>query len=178
VCGCRWRLYRLSTCWPGCAVADRIALDAARLIMVFNVSHSCGVRVRFKAKDALRRSVCPRCRQPIRVSAWQKFCAGVGGARSRKIRSPRVPSTANPDLAATLSRLPRRAWAGRRPGHGSFLFHSSLLLIRDDAVLNEAIEALYAHARSWADGLTIPYHIAFAVGHSGQTLSKPAPIAL
>jgi hypothetical protein len=32
-------------------------------------------------------------------------------------------------------------------------------LIRDEAVLNEAVQALYAHARSWAGGLDIPYHI-------------------
>ena len=147
----------------GCAFAERSVLHVARLIMVFIVSHPCGFRVRFNAKDALRRLVCSRCKQPIRVSAWQKFCARLGDARSTNVRSPRlptsVPSTTNADVVATLSRLARRAWAGRQLGHGSFLFTPSLLLIRDDAVLNEAAQALYSHARSWADGLDIPYHI-------------------
>jgi len=133
------------------------------LIMVFNILHPCGVRVRFKAEDALRRPVCPRCRQPIQVSAWQKLCARVGGARSANVQSTglraNVRSTASPDVVATLSRLARRAWTRGQSGHGSFLFRPSLLLPRDEASRNDAVRALYGYARSCADGLNIPYHV-------------------
>jgi hypothetical protein len=66
---------------------------------------------------------------------------------------------ASDEVVSTLRSLGARAWNHREIVNGSFLFRPDILLIRDEAVLNQALHSLYVHARAWALGLDIPYHV-------------------
>jgi hypothetical protein len=68
--------------------------------------------------------------------------------------------SAGSEFKEALEKLARRAWTNQPPASSShFLFVPERLIIRDEDVLNAALAALYGHARRWASGLEIPYHI-------------------
>ncbi len=78
----------------------------------------------------------------------------VPSAKPRRL-SPCVSD----EVVNTLRSLGARAWNRREIVSGAFLFRPQVLLIRDEAVLNQALQSLYVHARAWAPGLDVPYHV-------------------
>jgi hypothetical protein len=118
--------------------------------------------------DVLRCPICPRCRGSVKIPLWRKLRARLGGMSKLPLDCRgQVPSTKPRSLSPrlsdgvvnTLRSLGGRAWNPREIVNGPFLFHPDILLIRDEAVLNQALQSLYLHARAWAPGLDIPYHV-------------------
>lgn len=134
----------------------------------FTVHHSCGTTVRIQITDVLRFPICPRCKQSVKIPFWRKVRARLGDMSKVPLdRRDRLPSTklrslspcASDEVVTTLRSLGARAWNHRQIVNGAFLFRPDVLLIRDEAVLNQALQSLYVHARAWDPGLDIPYHV-------------------
>jgi hypothetical protein len=67
--------------------------------------------------------------------------------------------SASADFQAQLEMLARTAWTNPGPITKHFLFKPTLPLSRDEAVVERAVKDMYDHARRWATGFEIPYHI-------------------
>ena len=135
--------------------------------MTIEIPHRCGARVRVQLVDVLRNPVCPRCKKPVTVSWWQRMRARMAGAKlpsnsvshgRRSASKPWGEPDAGKEFAESLAILAQRGW---RTGNNAqnFLYQPSLLLIRDDDVLSEALGSLYEHARCWVPGFDVPFHV-------------------
>jgi hypothetical protein len=84
---------------------------------------------------------------------------GLFRAASSKNSGWGAPS-ADLEVKGALEELAHLAWKNQPSSSSSnFLYAPDLLLIRDEDVLSAALTALYGHARRWAPGLQIPYHV-------------------
>ena len=144
------------------------------------IKHSCGKIVRLNLVYAFHNPICPQCKGALELSLWQKLRARALGAK--KPTQPQkssgsfttgdldslfhasfggrsAPPSASAEFDALLAMLARSAWTKPGPNTEEFLFKTTLPIIRDEKVVEQTVKDMYEHARRWATGFEIPYHV-------------------
>lgn len=142
-------------------------------LMQLDIRHKCSVvrrdiTVRLKLADALRQPICPKCKMAISIPWWRKFQASLHGAksgvrqgsiRSQTLKTDPEALKESADLRAFLEWFAEIAWTHKLKPSGCFLFDSKSSLSCSNDAVNQALKTLYQHARVWAPGFDVPYHI-------------------